>query len=520
MRALHEPQHVLTCVECALTILDVFCRGMASKNAADTSRDDAGQPPGKRTPSALVPRADSAGMQIAQFKAPKPLKPKRRILEEEEFVSALESIITRDFFPNLPKLQAQHEYLQALEANDLDRLRDISIRYQTPLRGSQTPAGFETPSLAGTPRHRGHHDHDDASSVAPESHTGAANGEDAKPKIDLSLSLNDFLHKYTSEDNESFEEIIEDTRAKLRTKYQWLYEQSERQQQLLALTSANAERKLALKDAGKAVPLDTWQYTPANALMYFPEGAAMTPDEAVAHSKKKIVINHSSTRFEHNPYALSTSSQAPDTGSTNQPQDDALAARPARGFATEHQIDTSSGSPRVNGYGFMSTPSPAPGSDAPPLMTWGVINGTPFRLDAGDTAPASGPLFHIPEPSQRDKLGIQLADKLLEKNRKAKAKAASALGSPGKARVPGTPNSLSRLSPAAQTLGRSVLGSASPANSIFRNSLTPRSSSLRNTPRSAHALTPRGSVLLGRAHTPGAAGSTPVSASITDNLLS
>jgi protein DGCR14 len=37
-------------------------------------------------------------------------------------------------------------------------------------------------------------------------------------------------------------------------------------------------------------------------------------------------------------------------------------------------------SPQVNGYGFMGTPSPAPGVDESPLMTWGEIESTPFRL--------------------------------------------------------------------------------------------------------------------------------------------
>ena len=41
--------------------------------------------------------------------------------------------------------------------------------------------------------------------------------------------------------------------------------------------------------------------------------------------------------------------------------------------------------PKVGGYGFMATPSPAPGVDESPLMTWGEIEGTPFRLDGGDT---------------------------------------------------------------------------------------------------------------------------------------
>ena len=54
-------------------------------------------------------------------------------------------------------------------------------------------------------------------------------------------------------------------------------------------------------------------------------------------------------------------------------------------------------SPKVNGYGFCATPSPAPGVNESPLMTWGEIEGTPFRLDGGDTPASStpGPNFRV-----------------------------------------------------------------------------------------------------------------------------
>lgn len=41
--------------------------------------------------------------------------------------------------------------------------------------------------------------------------------------------------------------------------------------------------------------------------------------------------------------------------------------------------------PQVNGYKFMRTPSPAPGVDFSPFMTWGEIEGTPVMLDGSQT---------------------------------------------------------------------------------------------------------------------------------------
>ena len=52
-------------------------------------------------------------------------------------LQSLNKIIQRDFFPELPKLRAQHEYLDAVEHNDVEKLREISARYQV----TQTPHG-------------------------------------------------------------------------------------------------------------------------------------------------------------------------------------------------------------------------------------------------------------------------------------------------------------------------------------------------------------------------------------------
>lgn len=38
-------------------------------------------------------------------------------------------IIQRDFFPDLEKLKAQNDYLDALEKNDVIRLREIYAKY-------------------------------------------------------------------------------------------------------------------------------------------------------------------------------------------------------------------------------------------------------------------------------------------------------------------------------------------------------------------------------------------------------
>ena len=63
------------------------------------------------------------------------------------------------------------------------------------------------------------------------------------------------------------------------------------------------------------------------------------------------------------------------------------------------------------------------GVDASPLMTWGEIEGTPFRLDGSDTpvVPSGrGPVFKIPEVPRRDRLAHELAEKASKAHRDKK----------------------------------------------------------------------------------------------------
>lgn len=45
----------------------------------------------------------------------------------------LQAVIQRDFFPDVEKLQAQKEYLEAEENGDLERMRQIAIKFGSDL---------------------------------------------------------------------------------------------------------------------------------------------------------------------------------------------------------------------------------------------------------------------------------------------------------------------------------------------------------------------------------------------------
>lgn len=40
-------------------------------------------------------------------------------------------IIQRDFFPDLEKMKAQNEYLEAVEKNDIQKLRELYTKYSS-----------------------------------------------------------------------------------------------------------------------------------------------------------------------------------------------------------------------------------------------------------------------------------------------------------------------------------------------------------------------------------------------------
>jgi hypothetical protein len=61
----------------------------------------------------------------------------------------LETIIERDFFPDLEKLKVQQIYMQAVKTNDYDTLRDLYSKYSIRRNRleQQTPSSFETPEI-------------------------------------------------------------------------------------------------------------------------------------------------------------------------------------------------------------------------------------------------------------------------------------------------------------------------------------------------------------------------------------
>ena len=52
-----------------------------------------------------------------------------QLLAEEDYTETLEHIIERDYFPHVAKLRAEAAYLDAMNDNDVDRMRTIAAEY-------------------------------------------------------------------------------------------------------------------------------------------------------------------------------------------------------------------------------------------------------------------------------------------------------------------------------------------------------------------------------------------------------
>ncbi|KAL3271599.1 hypothetical protein HHI36_022074 [Cryptolaemus montrouzieri] len=424
-------------------------------------------------------------------------KRKQKILDEESYVEEIGKIIQRDFFPSLEKLRAQNDYLDAMERNDVTKLRELYIKYsgaRPPTSRVPSPATFETPAnLHG--------------SNCPVENEETVQPEVTIPKKFPKQSLDQFLSSHTSEDNESFVDILEEADRKHQEKYSYLFNEEgkslEEQRKLTALPSIEEQAMLPEKKFN----VDTWGYKNRNYIMYIPDGVELGEEQLKVINEKKLEINYDNTRLKENPF---DEDQNKETISE-------LAKAQAKILDGRIGVDGKElvkASPKIAGYGFVKDPSPCPDAMASPLMTWGVIEGTPFRLDGGDTPlpRTPGPSFKMAKPPRREQIALELADKAVEKDRNKRKKAMDAakrLASPSP-KIYSSLDRLATMSPAAKRLATS---------SLKLGINTPHSPRISSTTPLARRKTPKTPqpMVMPKAKTP--KNDTNNGKNLTDNLL-
>uniref|UniRef100_A0A8D0L3L2 Ess-2 splicing factor homolog n=1 Tax=Sphenodon punctatus TaxID=8508 RepID=A0A8D0L3L2_SPHPU len=463
-------------------------------------------PTGFSSSQALVP-VQVKGAAVALVREADPEAPKRRkkVLDEESYMESLGKIIQRDFFPDVEKLRAQKDYLEDEESGDLEKMRQIAIKFGSSLgrTSKDTPAPYVTPATFETPEV-----HPGTPSLLNKAKLGTKaveEGETEKEEKSYALPcLDSFLAKNTSEDNASFEQIMEVAKEKEKARHAWLYEAEEeaaqRHQENLALPSGEQQALESVK-AG----VETWEYKARNSLMYYPAGV---PDEEEVFKKPREVV-HRNTRFLKDPFSQALSkSQLQQAAALNAQYKQGKVGPDGKELIPQE-------SPKVNGYGFVATPSPAPGVNDSPLMTWGEIESTPLRLDGSESPYVDrtpGPAFKILEPGRRERLGLKMANEAAAKNR---AKKQEALRRVTENLASLTPKGLSPvMSPALQRLVNRTASKYT--DKALRASYTPSPMHTGTQTPAGGPQTPTGTP------TPRTASQTPVTqdpASITDNLL-
>ena len=160
---------------------------------------------------------------------------KRKVLEEDDYVAKLEQIIERDYFPHLPKMREQLAYLQRSEMFDISTLRRTYNQLFRPTfatssddhkeeDGKGTPLSVlsyrnEKASGRMSPLSMSH-----SSSIDRDDFSEQTNKKSSSSKKEKRLTVTEFFTKYTSEDNESFEEIHEKSILERRRKFHWMHE--------------------------------------------------------------------------------------------------------------------------------------------------------------------------------------------------------------------------------------------------------------------------------------------------------
>lgn len=172
------------------------------------------------------------------------VRPKPKAVEEDDYYNKIEEIIRRDFYPDLVKMEALREFEQYGRANPSEKPPSILLR----------STGKSRLSAATNARRPDPVDDFIAMKRAELGLKPIENHANTKRK---NMGLNEFLRRFTSEDNASFQELHEMDQEKFRQKIAWMFRESEQYKALQALAGSEANigktepQKLLEDDQGK-----------------------------------------------------------------------------------------------------------------------------------------------------------------------------------------------------------------------------------------------------------------------------
>lgn len=377
---------------------------------------------------------------------PKRIKRPTTVLNEDVYTNTLSDIIARDYFPGLLEVQVKQEYLEAIDSRDKEwiatskkRLTDLML---TPERARNRP-GSSGPTMTTNPtedRHAGDTPSGwggdtPMSIVSMASSSPAQHLKDNNAPSLSNLGLLEFQAKYTSEDNESFNKLLDKQNTKRREKYAWIwsgnkipsarqiahYQREVKQIEEQGLNPYQ-DKQLATKkdlDSRPAKP-DSWKARSENSLMFMPSSVEDTLEtlqqkaEASSRAGPKRVVCQNTRLPDEGFQAAQDGGALPPLPSISAIKD-AIAGRPC---PTNSEAGYSgSETPRVNGYAFVDEDEPDY-----PINIVSKDSHTDFLEDlrllgTGDKTPNP---FQIKENRRREDLHHRIVDRVARKKRAEK----------------------------------------------------------------------------------------------------
>ncbi|CAG8894821.1 unnamed protein product [Penicillium egyptiacum] len=396
----------------------------------------------------------SAGQLMPPPPPPKRIKRPATVLDEDVYTSTLSHIIARDFFPGLLETQIKQEYLEALESKDkawiTSSKKKLADVMRTPTPGSNARRKTEHASVPSAPQHfPGDTPHgwggDTPMSVVSTS-TAATETQDRNLPDVSNMGLVAFQAKYTSEDNESFNKVLDKQNEKRREKYPWLWNgnkipsarqiahQQEETKRIIA-QGGKPEMGLIKRDEHGQPPIktdlnarpanpNTWKSRPDNTLMFLPSSVEDTHETLAQKAEVTSRAGPKRTLYQNTRLLDPHAAAAADAASAVAPSpslsaiQDAIAGRPRLSESEAASAFAGSETPRVNGYAFVDEDEPEP------EVTYGSSSKTDdmeadWRL-LGPTSEKPNP-FQLGETRKREALHHRMVDRAARNKRAEKA---------------------------------------------------------------------------------------------------
>lgn len=231
------------------------------------------------------------------------------------------------------------------------------------------------------------------------------------------LSLDAFQAKYTSEDNASFNDLLDDQNQQRRDDYGWIWKGNKISNALVVADRKKLENKEVkmLEYGDRPAMPETWKADPHNSLMF-------APSNDIDHEVRKGAISHSNTRLSEAPLV----------------QQDGIIRLP--------DTTEASATPRINGYSLVDD-EPSPSELGAPPLTWGTIDGL---------LPSSAPSpFKIADAPRREVTLHRMIDKVAKNKRMAARAIIPRIGT-GSSTSTATTKRAGSMTPAAQRLWSSM----------------------------------------------------------------